>query len=117
MAEPAAPAPISRMITSFAMREVDGPGQSEVCIGRRQVALPARIAGVGLGQTVTDRERVAEGFQRLRQFALLPKQTIKSLSSDLFAEATRIPIEPESSEKPHLSKKCGLLLRCGKRGQ
>ena len=39
-------------------------------IGHRQIALPSGIAGIGLGETVSDREAVAVVFERLGQIAL-----------------------------------------------
>src|SRR5260370_1420278 len=48
---------------------------ADLVVGHRQIALPDRVAAVGLRQTLSDRalsdhEPVAERFQRLRQVAL-----------------------------------------------
>ena len=43
---------------------------ADLVVRDRQIALPAGIAGVGLGQALGDGEAVAEGFQRLGEIAL-----------------------------------------------
>ena len=46
---------------------------ADLVVRHRQVALPAGIAGVGLGQTLGDGERRAVALQRPRQVALGPQ--------------------------------------------
>src|ERR1700719_4501291 len=49
---------------------------------RIEIALPARVAGVGLRQTVGNRQPVAERFQRPRQIALRHQHVAAPRQSD-----------------------------------
>ena len=52
---------------------------ADLAVGHREIALPARIAGVGLGQALPNGEAVAEGFQRLRRDCPAPTSTSPTL--------------------------------------
>ena len=55
---------------------------ADLAVRDREIALPAGIAGVGLGQALCNREAVAVGLQRRRQIALLHQHVADFLVGD-----------------------------------